>query len=139
MTRWTSRSAGNSSLPPVQVDESLLDELVIILLQGRNSFNDPVYAYLELTFRNFRVVKQKLQAGEEFTPSDFGRVIAAGTGVPSEEIRAEMAANYNMMDIPKPITRITAPAPKADIFSEETDDNSGGAPVTGDQPSPNWS
>jgi len=59
-----------------------------------------------------------MQAGENFKPSDFGTVIAAGIGEPSQEIRDEMREEYNMIDVPPPKSDIPAIQPKS--FDDET-------------------
>jgi hypothetical protein len=35
-------------------------------------------------------------------PAEFGAVLAAGKGEPSPELRARMAKEYNMIDVPRP-------------------------------------
>jgi hypothetical protein len=44
----------------------------------------------------------RMQAGENFKPADFGTVIAAGRGAPSQEVREEMNQEYSMLDVPAP-------------------------------------
>tara|TARA_B100000989_G_C19500040_1_gene453822 strand:- start:516 stop:884 length:369 start_codon:yes stop_codon:yes gene_type:complete len=115
-TKWVT-SAYSKNSTPVSIDEELLDEKVVILLSGNNLFGDRIFSYLELTLRNLIELRNKMQKGENFMPADFGTVIAAGKGEPSDELRAEMAVTYNMIDVPKP--KPNAP---------------GGSPFGGNQP-----
>ena len=102
---WAPNGFGQNLSPDLVKDE-FLDVEVVILLQGNNLFGDLVYSYLQLRGQNLKDMFAKMQTGENFKPSDFGTVIAAGRGDPPPEVRAEMAATYNMIDIP---TQKTAP------------------------------
>ena len=108
MNEWKPQSYSSNSTP-VEITEQLLEEKVVILMQGKNVYGDPIYAYVQLSLRNLYHMKQSVQKGENFMPSDFGTVLAAGTGEPSAELRSEMAVTYNMYDVPKPV------APKVEL------------------------
>lgn len=84
----------------LSIDENLLDEKVVIFMEGRNIFNDKIFSYLQITLRNLQKLKQALDSGQNFLPADYGTVVAAGKGSPSDELKAEMAAEYNMQDVP---------------------------------------
>lgn len=86
----------------VEVDDNLLDEKVVILLQGNNVFGDPIYTYLQLTLRGLQQLRDRMRRKEEFAPAEFGEVLAAGKGEPSAELRSEMAVTHNMIDVPRP-------------------------------------
>jgi hypothetical protein len=73
------------------------DEYAVILLQGRNSFGDSIYSYVEVTLPNIKRLYAALNSGDDFTPSDFGTILLAGKGAPSEEVRKEMSSTHNMM------------------------------------------
>lgn len=109
MGKWVTPAFGKGG-PPPQIREDLLDEEVVILLHGRNNFNDKVYAYLQITLRNLVKLKAAIDGDENFMPSDFGTVLAAGKGDPSEELKAEMAAAHNMVEPTRP-----TPAPSANF------------------------
>jgi hypothetical protein len=87
---------------PDLVDDRFLDAVIVILLQGTNLFGDEIYSYLEANGRNLKEMFAKMKAGENFVPSDFGKVLAAGRGDPSPEVQEEMRKTYNMIDIPTP-------------------------------------
>jgi|CXWL01.1.fsa_nt_gi hypothetical protein len=75
----------------------LKNEYAVILLQGRNAFGDMIYSYVEVTLPNIKRLYAALNSGEDFTPSDFGTIVAAGKGSPSEGLRKEMESSHNMM------------------------------------------
>ncbi len=114
MTDWQPQAYSKNSTP-VQIDEELLDEEVVIFLKGKNVYNDPTYAYIKLTLRNLQKLKTAIETSDNFMPSDFGTVLAAGRGEPSDEIKSEMALTYNMVDAPlqpikpRPQTNTTPP------------------------------
>lgn len=98
-TKWTTQAqSGNST--PVELTEEMLNENVVILLQGKNVFGDKIFSYLELTLNALQELKAKMRTNDNFMPSDFGTVLAAGKGDPSDELRSEMAVTYNMIDVP---------------------------------------
>ena len=90
------------------------DEYAVILLQGKNSFGDMIYSYVRVTLPNIKKLHTAMTSGEDFSPSDFGEIIEAGRGLPSEETKAEIASKYKMLNssnagssgaetIPKPL------------------------------------
>ena len=114
-TQWTSNVAppGNGNLLGISKEE-METRTGVLLLYGKNSFGDKIYSYLEITIPNLRRLKEAALKGEPFTPSDFGTVIAAGRGEPTDEVRAEIAALHQVFDgrtvVPKPAA---APIPAA--------------------------
>lgn len=86
------KNSGNSKF-----DELFKDEYAVILLQGRNSFGDMIYSYVEVTMPNIKRLYAALSSGEDFSPSDFGTIVASGKGVPPENLRNEMASNNSML------------------------------------------
>ncbi len=102
MGDWVTKAFTKHTNPPVQIDEDVVNEEVVIYITGKNVYGDPTYAYLKLTLGNLMKLKMAMAAGEKFMPSDFGEVLAAGKGEPSPEIRAEMALSYNLVPAPEP-------------------------------------
>ena len=98
---WSASGFGKNVSPDLVSDE-FLDTEVIILLQGNNLFGDAVYSYLQITGRNLKDMFSKMRAGENFKPADFGDVVRAGKGDPTDEVREEMKIAYNMIDVPMP-------------------------------------
>lgn len=107
-TTWKT-SAFSKNSTPVEIDESLLLEKVVILLQGKNVYGDPIFTYLQLTLKSLQQLRDKMRKQEDFMPAEYGAVLAAGKGEPSPELRSEMAVTHNMIDVPKPKT-VAAPA-----------------------------
>jgi hypothetical protein len=100
---WITKALGDVNFSMEEkIDDSLLDEDVVILLQGQNMFGDTIYSYVKLTLRNFRRMREDMGIGKNFKPSDYGEVVAAGRGDPSPEVREEMRIKYKMVEVPKP-------------------------------------
>lgn len=100
-TTWKTGAYSKNSTP-VSVDDTAMDEKVVVLLQGKNVYGDMIYTYLQLTIRSLIDLRNKMLKREDFMPAEYGTVIAAGKGEPSAELRSEMAVTYNMIDVPKP-------------------------------------
>ena len=106
---WTASGFGKGVSPDLVKDE-FLDVEIIILLQGSNMFGDEVYSYVQIIGRNLKEMFAKMQKNENFKPADFGTVLMAGRGVPTTEVKEEMAATHGMVDVPMP------KAPVAPVF-----------------------
>ncbi|HEU5046713.1 MAG TPA: hypothetical protein VFT64_02610 [Rickettsiales bacterium] len=116
-SNWTASGFGRYVSPDLISDEFLDDE-VIVLLEGNNTFGDRLYCYLQLTCRNLREIFGKIRSGENFKPADFGTVIVAGRGEPSPEIKAEMNNEHHIIDVQKPaLPKIDTSQPK--FFDED--------------------
>lgn len=74
------------------------DDYGVILLRGKNSFGDKIYSYVKVSFGNIDRLQHSLKNRLPFTPSDFGEVIAAGKGEPPEEVKAEIARDFPMVE-----------------------------------------
>jgi hypothetical protein len=100
---WLAQSLGSLNLTGEEkIVDASMEEETVILLCGKNFFNDDIYSYLKLTFRNFNNMRESMMSGQNITPSDFGEVLAAGTGYPPQNIIDEMRVKYKMVDLPKP-------------------------------------
>lgn len=100
-TTWKT-SAFSKNSTPVELDDALLNEKVVILLQGKNVYGDAIFTYLQLSLRSLQLLRDKMRRTEDFMPAEYGEVLAAGRGEPSAEMRAEMAVTHNMVDVPRP-------------------------------------
>ena len=89
--------SGSNNGGKADFGELFKDEYAVILLQGKNNFGDMIYSYVEVTLSNIKRLYAALNSGEDFAPSDFGTIVASGTGLPPEELRKEMASTHNMM------------------------------------------
>lgn len=107
---WVTKALGSVNLSADnQIDDAMLDEEAVILLNGHNMFGDAIYSYVKITLRNFRNLRDAMLAGENIIPSDYGQVVAAGRGEPTQEIKDEMRVQYKMVEVPK---RAPTAAPK---------------------------
>lgn len=99
-TTWKTGAFSKNSTP-VAVDEKLLEEKVVILLQGKNVFGDQIYTYIRMSLRSLQQLRDKMKRNDNFMPAEYGEVLAAGRGEPSPELRSEMAVTHNMIDVPR--------------------------------------
>lgn len=100
-TTWKTGAFSKNSTA-VAIDDALLEEKVVILLQGKNVFGDLIYTYLRLSLRSLQQLRDKMRKNDNFMPAEYGEVLAAGKGEPSAELKSEMAVSYNMIDVPRP-------------------------------------
>jgi hypothetical protein len=100
---WVTKALGGLNLSPEEkISDAVLDEEAVILIDGTNVFGDPIYSYVKISLRNFKKLRDVMIAGTNFSPSDFGEVLMAGRGEPSQEVKDEMRIKYKMVDIPRP-------------------------------------
>ena len=108
-TQWTTKETGASP----DFSELFKEEYAVLLLRGKNSFGDHIYSYVKVSLPNIKRLYESLNIGTTFNPSDFGEVIAAGKGEPTEEVKAEIAAQYPLIDQkPGAVQETAAPLPK---------------------------
>lgn len=94
MTQWNTRPIGGGL---EGFDPKTLDEVVVILMRGKNPFGDQIYSYVKLTVKDLMNMQATARAGKQFNPSDYGTVVAAGKGEPTPEIRAEVESTYKVL------------------------------------------
>jgi hypothetical protein len=99
VTEWKEQEVSKNATS--EDEELLAREDIVMLMQGKNAFNEKIYCYLRLSINNLRRMKDAIIRKEQFMPSDYGEVLAAGAGYPPPELRAEMAIAYGMMQAPK--------------------------------------
>jgi hypothetical protein len=93
MSTWTSKTANGKP----DFSELFKEEFMVLFLRGKNTFGDQIYSYVKVSVPNIKRLHDALYNGENFTPSDFGEVVAAGRGEPSEETKAELALAYPIL------------------------------------------
>lgn len=113
-TQWNTRALGKgpggNGAGGDFFNPAVLEEAVVILMQGKNTFGDSIYSYLKITNKDLMRMKTVIQGGQPFNPSDFGTIVAAGKGEPTDEVRAEISSMYKMMDMAqKPAAAANAP------------------------------
>ncbi len=103
---WFTTAVGEGTVDVKRValvlDDAIMDEKVVILMQGANLRGQIIYTYVQLTLRNLQRLKDDVNNGKDFEPAAYGKVIASGFGTPPDELRARMTKEYNMIDVPKP-------------------------------------
>lgn len=76
------------------------DDESVLLLKGKNAEGEDIYAYLRLPLGRVNELQAVLAGNQHFMPSDFGTVLAAGRGEPSEEVQAAMAEDQEVVYFP---------------------------------------
>ena len=100
MSDWRTKARSSNSTP-VELNEELLHEKVVLYLTARNVYDDPIYCYIRLTLESLKQLKAAMDSGEDFMPANYGEILAAGKGSPTPEVKSEMAIKYDLVDIPK--------------------------------------
>lgn len=95
----TQAMSGMKQAEEEKISDASLDKEVVLLVQGSNLFGDSIYSYVKVALRNYRELRAAMAKGENFSPSDYGEVVAAGRGEPTEEIKDEMRVKYGMVDL----------------------------------------
>ena len=85
---WVSKTLGKTQA--VEDLSGVNHEMASLLILGRNSFGDEIYTYMSLPMQRIDEVKARLSTNVPFVPSHYGNVMAAGRGLPSEDMREEM-------------------------------------------------
>ncbi len=93
--KWVTKATG--STPPIDDFGTMNEQNGVLLFQGKNTFGDDIYCFLELPLNSIDDVKAHLAAGKNFTPSQFGKVLAAGRGTPSQEVKDEIGKTHFML------------------------------------------
>lgn len=103
---------GDSDTPPNLLDSSeigkqlskdkeLSEELVTLILQGKNTNGLQIFTYVELTLKKLFSLREIMKENQDFNPSEFGKILASGFGVPSRSMRKSMNEKYGMINIPR--------------------------------------
>lgn len=100
---WVAKALGKTQ--PIELSDSSTthDGLTMLLVQGQNTFGDEIFTYIRLPLRRIEEIKQQLNTGQNFVPSHYGTVIAAGRGKPTPDITEEVGIPEFMVYFePKP-------------------------------------
>jgi serine/threonine protein kinase/tetratricopeptide (TPR) repeat protein len=71
-----------------------LNKQIVLLLYGENARGEKIYVYLKLTLGNMERMSTAMLINKTFSPTDFGIVIAAGKGEPSQKVKDEIGKKY---------------------------------------------
>jgi len=102
--KWISAvSKGDQQIQPLTEEEKakFAGEEIVLLLGGFNNFGDKIYNYLKLPLSKVEALIFAVEGGGRFDIRDFGEVLAAGLGDPTDEIRQEIESAYKMMSFPQ--------------------------------------
>lgn len=101
-TKWNTQIIGQSG-GSTDFGDLFKDDYAIVFLQGKNTFGDLVYCYVKVMLPDIKKMHAILEADAGFNPNDFGTVVTAGKGSPTEEVKLELAMQFPMLDKPKPM------------------------------------
>lgn len=102
--KWVSAySKGDQEVAPLseQEKEKLGEEEIVLLLSGFNNFGDKIYNYLKIPLKHIETIVYEVDKGGRFDIREYGEVIAAGLGMPTDEVRSEIEGQYRMINFPK--------------------------------------
>lgn len=118
-TKWTAPGL-NKNAAPVDIPEDMKEEPIVVLLYGRNMFGDRIYSYVEIPLRNLQPLRDKLLAKVQFQPSEFGTVVAAGKGEPTQDVKDDIASTHpHTKTYPDPAAMVAALAQPPKVWDEE--------------------
>lgn len=91
----------------------------MLLLTGSNGFGDQIFCYLQFPYKYYDELKSRIESKESFDPRQYGSIVAAGLGFPSEEVQKEIHQEFGYV----PVT-INEPEPIPERFGfEDVDDD----------------
>ena len=93
-TQWNTRPINGQE--PSSLDDPTSD-FVVLLLRGKNTFGDRIYSYLKVSTADLRRMQLAVSGGEQFNPSDYGSVVAAGKGEPPADVIQEIESTYKVL------------------------------------------
>lgn len=98
----------------------------MLLIRGENPDGKPIYAYVAV---RADMLEEFMKAQEKgiFHPDDYGVIVEAGEGEPSEEIRQRMEEEYGfnhqaMLDMPASATKTEIAQSVRDMRASQTSD-----------------
>jgi len=96
-------SKGDQAVAPLTEEEKqkLGEEEIVLLLSGFNNHGDKIYNYLKLKLKDVETIIRAVNDGGRFDIREYGEVIAAGLGQPTDDVRAEIEGQYKMISFPK--------------------------------------
>jgi len=94
---WIAKTLGK-----IEGDGNEDNEDLLVLIQGRNAFNDRIYCYLKIISSQLEDLKEKIQNTANFDLREYGTVVAAGRGEPTVDIQAEVTQDLGIKPSGKP-------------------------------------
>lgn len=117
--------------------EQILAEktVCILLVRGESPEGEPIYAYVAVRADKLEAFMKAQEVGP-FYPDEYGVIVEAGEGEPSEEVRKRMEEEYGfnhqaMLDMPPSISQSEISANMRrmrELQQESESSDEGGAP-----------
>lgn len=92
VNNWTAKTLGQ--LPGA--GESGDDEDMLVLVQGKNAFNDSIYCYIKVSSSRMNEFMNVLKTTRQFDLREYGTVVAAGRGVPTADTQIEVTQDLGI-------------------------------------------
>jgi hypothetical protein len=94
---WVSKTLG--LIGGADDEEGGDDENLMVLVQGKNSFNDLIYCYIKIAGHHLEDFKATLESASSFDLRQFGTVVAAGRGRPTRDVQTEVIQEFAIKPI----------------------------------------
>lgn len=91
---WISKALGY--IQNDEASEGDAAEDLVVLVQGKNAFNDKIYCYIRIPHAQFDEFKRQLQSVSSFDLREYGTIIAAGRGDPTKEVQVEITKEFGI-------------------------------------------
>ena len=75
------------------------DEDLLVLVQGKNAFNDRIYCYLRIPSPQLDEFSHNLRTAANFDLRQFGTVVAAGRGIPTAAVQTEVTQGLGIKPV----------------------------------------
>lgn len=75
------------------------DEDLLILVQGKNVFNDKIYCYIKIGSERLEEFNKTIRHNANFDLRQFGTVVAAGRGIPTSDVQTEVIQELGIKPI----------------------------------------
>jgi TPR repeat protein len=99
-----------------QFDNLFKNEYSIITLTGKNPRGEAVYCCVKVAYANLAAMGDRVRSGRNFNPELYGKIVAAGKGMPTPEVKAELCKLYPVFAEYEPIdeygNKVQAKPPK---------------------------
>ncbi len=95
---WVAKALGYIGNSEGDSSDSLNEDLMV-LLQGKNVFNDRIYCYMKIPQERMQELNQRMKMAGGFDLREYGTVIAAGKGIPTRDVQLEVNQEYKIKPI----------------------------------------
>ena len=91
---WTTQTLG-------QIGADDPDGELLLLLHGKNVYNDRIYCYIRIAREIYNEFNEKINAGESIDLRQFGTVLAAGRGAPAADAQRDLIRELSVTPVKK--------------------------------------